>query len=513
MRKASGTKGPQLLPELFIGVVARMGVEVPKIVNQITGEAAKYNYQVVHYKVTDTLKLLKTGAAVTETPIEERYKSYIKACNKVRQSTNSKELFARAFITWLAATRQDHQSTGKRGIVYIIDQLKRPEEIDLLRSVYGDAFISLSCHAPLAARLRCLQNKITASHGASDNNSSWESEANSLIEMDEREENDFGQNVRKAFPKADYILNAENNLSIQEGTSRMFRLIFGDPALSPTFDEYGNNLASQAAYRSIDLSRQVGAAILNKKRITVALGCNEVPKFGGGTYWEDDTPDRRDQDLGYDINTVRKQSLVIDVVKKLQESNLVTDDLAGKTFDDLKSELLSGENGALKDAKILDITEYGRAVHAEMNAITDAARSNASTQDCTLFVTTFPCHNCAKHIVSSGILTVKYLEPYPKSQVISLYKDSIEVDPEKESRTHVKFVQFCGVTKRRFHYFSKERLKDDSGQSFEWNPKNAYCIIDKQPSDYERKETSSIAFLNSNSEYKSLLRSTSKVIK
>ncbi|MDN3612645.1 hypothetical protein QWZ16_23945 [Vibrio ostreicida] len=26
----------------------------------------------------------------------------------------------------------------------------------------------------------------------------------------------------------------------------------------------------------------------------------------------------------------------------------------------------------------------------------------------------FPCHNCAKHIVASGIKRVVYVEPYPK---------------------------------------------------------------------------------------------------
>ena len=46
-----------------------------------------------------------------------------------------------------------------------------------------------------------------------------------------------------------------------------------------------------------------------------------------------------------------------------------------------------------------------------------------------MFVTTFPCHYCARHIVSAGIDEVQYIEPYPKSQAIGLHRDSIE--PEK----------------------------------------------------------------------------------
>jgi deoxycytidylate deaminase len=72
--------------------------------------------------------------------------------------------------------------------------------------------------------------------------------------------------------------------------------------------------------------------------------------------------------------------------------------------------------------------DYIRAVHAEMAAITDAARHDISITGCTLYTTTFPCHDCAKHIVASGIRRVVYIEPYRKSLVQEFYPDSIAVD-------------------------------------------------------------------------------------
>lgn len=54
-------------------------------------------------------------------------------------------------------------------------------------------------------------------------------------------------------------------------------------------------------------------------------------------------------------------------------------------------------------------------MHAEMFAITDAARRGLSVRDATLYCTTFPCHMCARHIIASGIRKVVYIEPYPKS--------------------------------------------------------------------------------------------------
>ena len=72
-------------------------------------------------------------------------------------------------------------------------------------------------------------------------------------------------------------------------------------------------------------------------------------------------------------------------------------------------------------SQIGEITEYGRMVHAEMNAIADAARLGRPVAGATLYVTTFPCHNCAKHIIASGIARVVFIEPYAKSRAELLY--------------------------------------------------------------------------------------------
>ncbi|MCP2807341.1 deaminase, partial [Salmonella enterica subsp. enterica serovar Typhimurium] len=78
-------------------------------------------------------------------------------------------------------------------------------------------------------------------------------------------------------------------------------------------------------------------------------------------------------------------------------------------------ELLAEGLKLLKDTGLLGITEYGRAVHAEMEALLSAARNGIAIRGGTLYTTTYPCHNCAKHIVAAGIKKVKFVEPYPKS--------------------------------------------------------------------------------------------------
>ena len=52
------------------------------------------------------------------------------------------------------------------------------------------------------------------------------------------------------------------------------------------------------------------------------------------------------------------------------------------------------------------------AVHAEQNAIAQAAKMGISIDNGEIYVTTFPCVNCMKQIIASGIRTVYYLEDY-----------------------------------------------------------------------------------------------------
>ena len=103
----------------------------------------------------------------------------------------------------------------------------------------------------------------------------------------------------------------------------------------------------------------------------------------------------------------------------------------------------------MKGAQFTATIDYIRAVHAEVAAITDAARHGSSTKATELFTTTFPCHDCAKHIVAAGIMRVVYVEPYPKSLVADLYSDSITVDGDSECGDKVRMHPFVGIAPKR----------------------------------------------------------------
>ncbi len=110
-----------------------------------------------------------------------------------------------------------------------------------------------------------------------------------------------------------------------------------------------------------------------------------------------------------------------------------------------------------------------------MAAITDAAMRGVSVANCVLYSTTFPCHECARHIVSAGIREVQYIEPYPKSLVAEAYSDSIAIDGTgADDRVH--FHTFVGIAPRRFNSFfaaAGQRQADKPGELRLWDEKVA----------------------------------------
>ncbi len=248
-------------------------------------------------------------------------------------------------------------------------------------------------------------------------------------------------------------------------------------------------LAKSASLRSSDLSRQVGAAIFRPSGEIISMGCNEVPKYGGGTYWCDAQNDARDMAIGEDPNERIKREILYNMLDVLLRAGKLSSDLTkiGNTTEIMNK--LMDQSSAVRDSKVMDLLEFGRIIHAEMSAITDAARLGVPTFGATLYTTAFPCHLCAKHIVASGIIRVVFLEPYPKSYAKELHSDSIETDGERTSGK-VQFEPFLGISPYRYRdCFEKGRRKDDAGQVKRWNADEPLPIVEIYNPIYTKIET------------------------
>jgi hypothetical protein len=101
-----------------------------------------------------------------------------------------------------------------------------------------------------------------------------------------------------------------------------------------------------------------------------------------------------------------------------------------------------------------------------MLTICDAARLGKSLRGALLYVTTFPCHNCTKHILAAGITRVVFMEPYPKSRAKQLHKHEIEI--EKQSETRVSFMPFLGISPYRYRDIFEKRSRKEHGRAKVW---------------------------------------------
>ncbi|WP_282170685.1 anti-phage dCTP deaminase [Ruegeria atlantica] len=484
-----------LYPELVFGLVGPIGVNMDDVQSSLSDALSQVGYKA---KVIHLTQLLKKYEQDLHGPKQQTiYADKIATANAFCSTAKNGAAMAALAISEIRAIRraqpavegENDASRSRRAMpktAFIVRQLKREEEVDLLRSVYGAKFIQISVSLDKDSRIENLKNRLSKEHpGLSADD--CERSARELVTIDEHQldedgsQTDFGQQVGDIFHLGDFFVDGSDAGKIAVATQNFIRAFFGNNRISPTIDEFGAYLAAAAALRSVDLSRQVGAAILNKHGDIVSMGCNEVPKAGGGNYWQDDDPRFRDIERGSEQNSVERQRIIVDFFQKLQSSGLINSQTSLDT-PEMKEKL----EDAVEDALIADITEYGRMTHAEMSAICDAARLGRALQGMTLFVTTFPCHNCAKHIVASGIVRVVFVEPYPKSRAPSSHTDSISVG--SPTCRKVAFEHFQGISPKRYRDIFHKGKRRKGSNILKWYEEEPRPRIQQRDNLHVQKE-------------------------
>lgn len=482
-------------PELVFGLCSPIGTDNVKVKRLIENELHKYRYHVEYFKITKLMQRLKPNDVdLTQNPFEDRYDTHIKYANKLRETYKDPGVLGRICC---GAIRNYRKNTkGKVGALvertaYLFDQFKRKEEIEILRQVYGDLFVLVSIYSGDNRRKENLVARIIDSHNVSRATTEFNNKADELIARDESEDSiSHGQRMREAFPLADLFIDIDDEDAAEKVISRFLRAFFGAYTISPKPDEYGMYLAKTASLRSVDLSRQVGAAILSGPGEVVTMGCNEVPKANGGTYWADDPDDDRDYKRGLDENDRIKRGVLADVVRRLIEGELVKTDHSIDLLVEKVLEDVAKKGSAIREAELMDLLEFGRIIHAEMHALCDAARLGKSVKGSTLYCNVFPCHICAKHIVAAGVSKVVFIEPYPKSYAKDLHRDSIFVGRGELPAGRVQFEPFIGISPLRFRdLFQRSKRKDNHGKVLDWDERSAQPVFKQTTRSYLVNET------------------------
>lgn len=476
-------------PELVFGLVAPAGTRLDDLSRVIAEELKTFGYESVEIRLSQLLENFQGSAGQAGISEFDRITYLQERGNAFRRAVGDGAALARAAISAIRSQRsrvtQDSDRPAKAQ-AYILNQLKRPDEVDLLRQVYGPSFYLVAGRAPENLRAAELARRNARKLNRADQEGAFLSDAYKVIRTDEKQEDDYGQNTRDTYPKADVFSNLGSG-KWEEQVRRFVQLLFGHPLKVPTAIEYAMHQASAVSLRSSDDSRQVGAAIVhlqNDPRDTakltnaelIAVGMNEVPRAGGASYYDDYSPDARDQTLqfnGDDRAAEFKTSALAELIERFQQKGLVANT---RSAHELTHEILPG----LAGTQFMNMGEFSRPVHAEMSALIDAARRGVAVDGHTMFVTTYPCHNCAKHIIAAGILRVIYLEPYPKSRAGNLYLEEVDPDGIDDALIagKVVFRSFSGVAPRQFaRLFSMSERGKKSGMTLrEWKANRSALI-------------------------------------
>lgn len=466
--------------EMIFAVVGHVGSGTSEVAEELSKALKGAEYEVYILKASDVIKTWKFPEGIPDGHGLAGALEMQDAGDEMRLKKADNAAVARDLIGKIREKRalatgkpliddQPVEPDGQRR-AYILDSLRHPEEVKALRALYQEAFVMLGVVCEAEERSRRLMKKYA---------DAGQKKIESFMSRDADSHIPHGQLVADTFFLSDFFVdNSEPrfnvvgkvdkpnpNWLVLEDLSRLVDIVAHNKIVRPSLSETAMYHAHGARMRSACLSRQVGAALVDRTGEVVSTGCNEVPKAGGGVYDGEHGEDYRCAFHNKYCSSVREQNRIIDEIIN------VFPELQNGNPEDIKSRLRKSPLGGL--------LEFSRAVHAEMDALLSASRKGISTVACKLFVTTYPCHYCARHLIAAGVDEVQYIEPYPKSLATSLHDDAIlsgrtGVYPsvivaqhlagaaDNAAQPKVRFSPFTGVSPRLYRRaFMKERsLKD-----------------------------------------------------
>lgn len=167
---------PTQTPELVFGLIAPIGVDLGLVSEVLVQTLREMQYEAHGFRLTYLMRELPIGLPLDAGTHVASFQQRIAYANAVRERLGDEAMAALA-ISALRAFRAEERTrrraarggTGSEADdapaadeqdeeaplpsqAYIIRQLKRPEEVALLRSVYGKQFILVSAYAPQAWR-------------------------------------------------------------------------------------------------------------------------------------------------------------------------------------------------------------------------------------------------------------------------------------------------------------------------------------------------------------------------
>jgi deoxycytidylate deaminase len=379
----------------------------------------------------------------------------------------------------------------REGAFFVIDCLRNPYEALYLRKIFPDFYLISTYADPTIRFERIYKNRLSV-EGESLNCKNAKSDFEKADRRDsgkiikENIERVYKQNVTKCVQISDFAINNnENRLDgeaiIHEKIMRMLALILSPGACKPTLDEVFMNMAYTMAVKSNCICRQVGTVIKGADGYIVGAGWNDIAR-GEVSCGLTAIRDLNNSSVHRPLLSALSESNdwpKEDIAKNEQFCFCFKDEKAKKEIPQkVANELEKTDDNDLIEhkEKLYDVVrnvdlhqlEFCRALHAEENAIIQSAKiGGASIKNASIYTTAQPCTLCAKKIKQSGIRTVIFTDPYPKS-LPDIFMSSI----------HLK--QFEGVKPRSYMKLFMANHNQKEWQDMQANDKiPGFCFNDE----------------------------------
>jgi deoxycytidylate deaminase len=242
-----------------------------------------------------------------------------------------------------------------------------------------------------------------------------------------------------------FVVDEDTPGHLTAALHRLHALLTGRQRITPSRAEFAMHAAYGAALRSAAQRGGVGAALVDANGEVLALGTAEVPRAGGGQYWDGDPDDARDFRLGPDPASTARTETVGLLLHLLAARGVtlpgptpeVTRDLL-EDFDAAQHSFGVGHGGPPAQT----FESLGRVVHAEMAALLSAARTGVRTVGTALHVTGRPCRQCLRHLVGAGLRQVVHFGPRQNAPP-PFHADSVTVQDDQTGR--LPMLPFTGI--------------------------------------------------------------------
>src|SRR5579885_1368058 len=224
------TSPPKAGSELFFGLVGAIGSDLSKVTAALVKALKDVGYRAESIHTIELLHQIEHyDKLLEESPLDKRYWTHMDQGDHFRRAMGRGDALAHLSIASVKGMRASLSDDAKGttpipNCAYIFKSFKHPDEVRLMRRVYGSSFYVIAAYSPRDTRYQRLLSEIAGSHYEMQRER-FATIVHDLMQRDEYDaDNDFGQRVRDCFPSADLFVDAGESRFLSGPLNRFVEL-------------------------------------------------------------------------------------------------------------------------------------------------------------------------------------------------------------------------------------------------------------------------------------------------